>query len=69
MFYHIYKFVICIFMKLLILILFLIPNIVFAGPIKIIGQKGKTSEVTRTITIKMYDNYYEPAQIQIKKTL
>ena len=32
-----------------------------------IGEKGKASEITRTITIKMYDNYYEPAQIQIKK--
>jgi len=32
-----------------------------------IGEKGKASETTRTITIKMYDNYYEPAQIQIKK--
>ena len=32
-----------------------------------IGEKGKTSEVTRTITIKMYDNYYEPAEINVKK--
>ena len=54
-------------MKVLLLILILFPNIVFAGPIKMIGEKGKASETTRTITIKMYDNYYEPAQIQIKK--
>ena len=32
-----------------------------------IGEKGNISEVTRTITVKMYDNYYEPAQINIKK--
>ena len=54
-------------MKILLIIIFLIPNIVLAGPIKLIGEKGKVSEATRTITIKMYDNYYEPAQIEIKK--
>ena len=54
-------------MKVLLIILILFPNIVFAEPIKMIGEKGKASETTRTITIKMYDNYYEPAQIQIKK--
>ena len=54
-------------MRVLLIILILFPNIVFAGPIKMIGEKGKASETTRTITIKMYDNYYEPAQIQIKK--
>ena len=32
-----------------------------------IGEKGKSSEATRTITIKMYDNYYEPAEINVKK--
>ena len=54
-------------MRLLILILFLIPNIVFAGPMKMIGEKGIPSEITRTITIKMHDNYYEPAEINVKK--
>ena len=54
-------------MKLFLLIVFLVPNIVFAGPIKTIGEKGNISEVTRTITVKMYDNYYEPSQINIKK--
>ena len=32
-----------------------------------IGEKGNPSEANRTITVKMYDNYFEPAQIQIKK--
>ena len=54
-------------MKLFVLILFLIPNIVFAGPMKMIGEKGKSSEITRTMTIKMYDNYFEPAEINVKK--
>ena len=34
---------------------------------KMIGEKGKPSEVTRTISVKMYDNYYEPAVINVKK--
>ena len=51
----------------LLLIVFLVPNIVFAGPIKMIGEKGNISEATRTITVKMHDNYFEPAQINIKK--
>ena len=51
----------------LLLIILLVPNIVFAGPIKMIGEKGNISEATRSITIKMHDNYFEPAQINIKK--
>ena len=54
-------------MKKLILIFFIIPNILFASSMKMIGEKGKLSEVTRTIEIKMYDNYYEPKEIKIKK--
>ena len=54
-------------MKKLILIFFIIPNILFASSMKMIGEKGKLSEVSRTIEIKMYDNYYEPNEIKIKK--
>ena len=54
-------------MRLFLLIVFLIPNIVFAGPMMTIGEKGNISEATRTITVKMHDNYFEPAQINIKK--
>ena len=32
-----------------------------------IGMKGKTSEVTQTIKVNMYDNYYEPKTINVKK--
>ena len=39
----------------------------FASSMKMIGEKGKLSEVNRTIEIKMYDNYYEPTEIKIKK--
>ena len=54
-------------MKKLILIIFIIPNILFASSMKMIGEKGKLSEVTRVIEIKMYDNYYEPEEINIAK--
>ena len=54
-------------MKKLILIFFIIPNILFASSMKMIGEKGKLTEVNRTIEIKMYDNYFEPNEIIIKK--
>ena len=54
-------------MKKLILFFFIIPNFLFAASMKMIGEKGKLSEVNRTIEIKMYDNYYEPKEISIKK--
>ena len=54
-------------MRLFLLIVFLVPNIVFAGSIKSIGEKGNISEATRTITVKMYDNYFLPKTINIKR--
>tara|TARA_Y100000590_G_C15635402_1_gene982791 strand:- start:440 stop:934 length:495 start_codon:yes stop_codon:yes gene_type:complete len=54
-------------MKKLILFFVIIPNILFASSMKMIGEKGELSEVSRTITIYMYDNYYEPKNINIKK--
>ena len=54
-------------MKKLILIFFIIPNILFASSMKMIGEKGKLSEVNRTIEIKIYDNYFEPSKIIVKK--
>ena len=52
---------------LVLILIFFVPNLSFAGPMKTIGEKGKPSEVTRTITIKMHDNYFEPAEINVKK--
>ncbi len=54
-------------MRLILILTLLIPNFSFAGSIKTIGQKGNPSEVKRTITVKMYDNYFEPAQFNISK--
>ena len=54
-------------MKKFILLFILIPNISLAASMSMIGAKGKLSEVNRVIEIKMYDNFYEPNEIKIKK--
>ena len=54
-------------MKKILLFLILFPNILYAGSIKMIGEEGKLNEVNRTIEIYMYDNYYIPSEIKIKK--
>tara|TARA_Y100000591_G_scaffold125802_1_gene107791 strand:+ start:493 stop:996 length:504 start_codon:yes stop_codon:yes gene_type:complete len=54
--------------KFLFLILWLtIASNVFAASMNMIGEKGNPNNVDRTITIKMYDNYYEPNIIKVKK--
>ena len=54
-------------MKKFILLFILIPSISLAASMSMIGEKGKLSEVTRVIEIKMYDNFYEPNEIKVKK--
>ena len=54
-------------MKIIIFLLFFIPNLGFAASINHIGKKGESSEVNRVIEIKMYDSYFEPTKINIKK--
>ena len=54
-------------MKKLILLLIFIPNILYAGSMKAIGEKGKEANIDRVITVLMYDNYYEPNQIKVKR--
>tara|TARA_Y100000996_G_scaffold373172_1_gene322507 strand:+ start:161 stop:601 length:441 start_codon:yes stop_codon:yes gene_type:complete len=34
---------------------------------KMIGKKGKIENVTKVIHVKMFDNYYEPKEIRVKK--
>ena len=54
--------------KLILLTIFMqISFNVIAAPMKMIGPKGKVSEVNKTIKISMYDNYYEPKIINVKK--
>ena len=54
-------------MKKIILLLILIPSISFGGSMNMIGEKGDPVEVSKVITVKMYDNYYEPNKFEIKK--
>ena len=54
-------------MKKLILIFILIPNILSAGSMKAIGEKGNKINIDRTIKVSMYDNYYQPNKIKVKK--
>ena len=53
--------------KNFLLLLILIPNISFAGSMKMIGEKGNDSEVEKIIEVKMFDNYYEPSEFKINK--
>ncbi len=55
-------------MKLALSFLFLIFSFnAFAASMNMIGEKGDPNNIDRTINIKMYDNYYEPSLIKIKK--
>ena len=54
-------------MKKLIILMILIPNICLSANMKMIGEKGNIKDVTKTITVRMFDNYYEPNEIVIKK--
>ena len=53
--------------KKILLLLILVPNISFASSMKMIGEKGNMSEVSKVIEVKIYDNYYEPSQFKINK--
>ena len=54
-------------MKKLILLFIFIAFNSNAVSMKMIGSKGDPKDVTRVIEVKMYDNYYEPNSIQVKK--
>ena len=54
-------------MKKFLLLFFLIPGISFAASMKMIGEKGNPNKVDKVIEIKMYDNYFIPSEINIKK--
>ena len=54
-------------LKIFGIFLIFIPSICFASSMKMIGEKGDIKDVTKVITVKMYDNYYEPNEIVVKK--
>ena len=51
----------------LILIFLIIPNLVLSGSMNLIGEKGKLAEIDKIIEVKMYDNYFLPKSINIKR--
>ncbi len=53
--------------RILTVCLILNSSICFASSMKMIGEKGKEEDVTKTITVKMFDNYYQPSEIKVKK--
>ena len=44
---------------LIIISLFFLQSQLLSAPMKIIGIKGKASDVSKTIKVDMYDNYYK----------
>tara|TARA_B100001996_G_scaffold163390_1_gene124625 strand:+ start:1075 stop:1572 length:498 start_codon:yes stop_codon:yes gene_type:complete len=54
-------------MKYLFIIIFLFTTNSIAASMSMIGEKGDPNNIDRVIKIKMYDNYYEPNLINIKK--
>ena len=53
--------------RVITLLLIFIPSTCFASSMKMIGEKGDVKDVSKVITVKMFDNYYEPNEIIVKK--
>ena len=51
----------------LLILLLTLSSKTFAASMKMIGEKGDPNNVDRIIYIKMFDNYYEPNLIKVKK--
>ena len=51
----------------LIVILFFFSTSSYSASMNMIGEKGDPTKIDRTIEIEMYDNYYYPTQIDVKK--
>ena len=49
------------------LFIFLFSFNAFSASMNMVGEKGDPNNIDRTINIKMYDNYYEPNSIKVKK--
>ena len=54
--------------KIFALIIFTIfSTTAYSASMNMIGEKGDPNKIDRVINIKMYDNYYEPNVVKIKK--
>ncbi len=49
------------------LIIFLLSSPSYSASMNMIGEVGDPNKIDRVINIKMYDNYYEPKLVKIKK--
>ena len=49
------------------IIIFLFSTFSHSASMNMIGEKGDPNKIDRIINIKMYDNYYEPNLVKIKK--
>tara|TARA_B100001057_G_scaffold32904_1_gene29824 strand:+ start:3023 stop:3532 length:510 start_codon:yes stop_codon:yes gene_type:complete len=52
---------------LFILISLFFSSVAYAASMNMIGEKGDPNKIDRVVNIKMYDNYYEPNIVKIKK--
>ena len=52
---------------LFIIIAFSLSSTSYSASMNMIGEKGDPNKINRVIKIKMYDNYYEPNFVKIKK--
>ncbi len=50
-----------------IITIFLFSTSTYSASMNMIGEKGDPNKIDRVIKIKMFDNYYEPNTINIKK--
>ncbi len=53
--------------RLIAIFLMLIPSVCYASSMKMIGEKGDIKNVTKVVTVNMFDNYYEPNEIVVKE--
>ena len=49
------------------IIIFLFSTFSHSASMNMIGEKGDPNKIDRIVNIKMYDNYYEPNLVKIKK--
>ena len=54
--------------KIFVLIIFTIfSTAAYSASMNMVGEKGDPNKIDRVVNIKMYDNYYEPNIVKIKK--
>ena len=46
---------------------FFFSTLSYSASMNMIGEKGDPNKIDRVVNIKMYDNYYEPNVVKIKK--